>query len=346
MNSFTSFIFDRAIAKGLVRRNACRIFLSIATAPTITAMFALTGCAVFSSKIDLKKIPVVSIAASQANGQGIAPGDKSPLVVTVVQPDGKTLTTKDKVRWKDLALTSTVASANTKGVLTLSSDPRISEGQHPHVTITVPSHPDVKPAELDVPLRYDRNYTATFSGAPGSSGSDGQNGSDGTSGLMGSLDPDHPSAGGNGSDGTSGTNGSNGDNGGDGPEVRVLVALRQAATRPLLQVSVSSGKMQKLFLINPNGGSITITSAGGAGGSGGRGGRGGRGGSGGTGSPNGSSGSDGLSGQDGMAGWPGKGGPIFVTYDPGAKPYLDAIQLRNPGGPSPVIKEAAVGRLW
>jgi len=47
-----------------------------------------------------------------------------------------------------------------------------------------------------------------------------------------------------------------------------------------------------------------------------------------------------------MAGWPGKGGPIFVTYDAGAKPYSDASQLRNPSGASPVLKEAAVGPLW
>lgn len=344
----TSLVYPRftarpALAAHSIRRAAAIIFSS-------AVMLALSGCAVFQHRVDLKKVPIASIQATQANGPGIAPGDKSPLVVTVVQPDGKTLTTEGKghgpVRWKDLVITSTVASANGKGILTLPGDPRVSEGQLPHVSVTVPSHPDVHAAELDVPLRYDRNYSASFSGAPGSSGSDGMNGTDGSSGSMGSLDPDHPSAGGNGTDGSNGTDGGNGDNGGDGPPVRVLVALRQGANGPLLQVSVSSGKTQKLFLVDPHGGSITITSAGGAGGSGGRGGRGGRGGSGGIGSPNGSSGSDGLSGHDGMDGWSGKGGPILVTYDPGAKPYLQAIQLRNPGGPPPVLKEAPVGPLW
>jgi hypothetical protein len=345
----TSLVNGRSIASPTlaaqtIRRRTAEILFSSA------AMLALSGCAVFQHRVDLKKVPIVSIQAAQANGPGIAPGDKSPLIVTVVQPDGKTLTTEGKghgtVRWKDLTVASTVASVNTKGVLALSSDPRSSEGQLPHVSVSVPSHPDVHAAELEVPLRYDRNYSATFSGARGSSGSDGQSGLDGSSGSMGSTDPEHPSAGGNGSDGTNGTDGGNGDNGGDGPPVHMLVTLRQAANGPLLQVSVSSGKTQKLFLVDPRGGSLTITSAGGAGGSGGKGGRGGRGGSGGIGSPNGSSGSDGLSGHDGMDGWPGKGGPIFVTYDSGVKPYLGAIQLRNPGGPAPIVNEAAVGPLW
>jgi len=344
----TPLVYERSIASAaLAVQTICR---TVAILFSSAAILTLSGCAIFQQRVDLKKVPIVSIQATQANGSGIAPGDKSPLVVTVVQPDGKALTTEGKghgtVRWKDLAVSSTVAAVNTKGVLTLPGDPRVSEGQLPHVSITVPSHPDVHAAELDVPLRYDRNYSVSFSGAPGSSGSDGMNGADGSSGSMGSLDPEHPSAGGNGTDGTNGTDGGNGDNGSDGPPVRVLVALRQAASGPLLQVSVSSGQTQKLFLVDPHGGSITITSAGGPGGSGGRGGRGGRGGSGGIGSPSGSSGSDGLSGRDGMDGWPGKGGPIFVTYDPGAKPYVGAIQLRNPSGPPPVIKEAPIGPLW
>src|SRR6185312_11866261 len=322
----TPLVYERSIASAaLAVQTICR---TVAIIFSSAAILTLSGCAVFQQRVDLKKVPIVSIQATQANGPGITPGDKSPLVVTVVQPDGKALTTEGKghgtVRWKDLAVSSTVAAVNTKGVLTLPGDPRVSEGQLPHVSITVPSHPDVHAAELDVPLRYDRNYSVSFSGAPGSSGSDGMNGTDGTNG----------------------TDGGNGDNGSDGPPVRVLVALHQAASGPLLQVSVSSGQTQKFFLVDPHGGSITITSAGGAGGSGGKGGRGGRGGSGGIGSPSGSSGSDGLSGRDGMDGWPGKGGLIFVTYDPGAKPYVGAIQLRNPSGPPPVIKEAPIGPLW
>ena len=356
----------------------------------MAAIFALTGCAVFSPKVDLKKIPVASIDATQANGPGIAPGEKSPLVVTVTEANGKQLRTEGKgkgpVRWRDLAVTSTVASANAKGVLTLAKDPRSSEGRLPHVTIAVPSHPDVKPVELDVPLRYDRAFKATFTGSSGSSGWDGQDGTDGSSGSIGSIDLNNPSPGGDGSNGGNGTNGGDGGPGGDGPPVRVVVAIHYPPVQvsnaavnssavpsapatgvanpnpvaanapilaslpptsgPLLQVSVTSGSTEQLFLVDPNGGSLTITSAGGSGGAGGRGGRGGRGGSGGAGIP---SGRDGMSGSDGLGGnfgSNGNGGPIFVTYDPRTKPYLGAIVLKNPGGPKPVLNEMAVAPLW
>jgi hypothetical protein len=115
---------------------------------------------------------------------------------------------------------------------------------------------------------------------------------------------------------------------------------------PLLQVSVSSGKTEQLFLVDPNGGSLTVTSAGGSGGSGGRGGRGGRGGSGGVGIPSGRDGMSGSDGRSGNSGRDGKGGPIFVTYDPRTKPYLGAIQLRNPRGPAPFMNETTVAPLW
>src|SRR5438270_4669 len=236
MSSFKSLVFLRRIlASTFLRHNTYKSALTIFL--PIAAMLALSGCAglqlKLGMKVNLEKIPIASIQASQPNGAGIAPGDKSPLVVTIIEPDGKTLVTegkgKGKVRWQDLTVASTVASATKKGVLTLPRDPRISDGQLPHVTVTVPSHPDVR-AELDVPLRYDRNYKASFSSASGSpNGSDGSNGSDGRSGFTGSS---------------------------------------------------------------------------------------------------------------------GKGGPIFVTYDPRAKSYLEAIQLRNPGGPSPIVKEAPVGPLW
>jgi hypothetical protein len=339
--------FNSALHIQLDGRKASNSCMSLA------GLLALSGCAGLQMKlgmrVDLQKIPVASVQASQANGPGIAPGDKSPLVVTVIQPDGKKLTTEGKgkgpVRWKDLAVTSTVASATTKGVLMLPSDPRISDGKLPHVTITVPSHPDTR-ADLDIPLRYDRNYSATFSGASGRSGWDGRDGTDGTSGMMGSLDPDHPGAGGDGTNETDGTDGTDGTPGEDGPPVRVLVALRWSDPGPLLQVSVSSDQTEKLFLVDPHGGTLTVSSAGGAGGSGGRAGRGGRSGSGGVGTPNGRDGSNGMNGHDGISGSSGSGGPIFVTYDPRAKAFLGTIQLRNPGGSAQIMKEAPVGPLW
>src|ERR1700760_3836215 len=60
----------------------------------------LTGCAAIQvrlgSRVYLEKTPIASIAASLPQGPAIAPGEKSPLVVVVTQPDGKILQTEGK----------------------------------------------------------------------------------------------------------------------------------------------------------------------------------------------------------------------------------------------------------
>jgi len=288
------------------------------------------------------------MTASLPSGPGIAPGQKSPLIAAFTEPGGEVLTTegagKGKVLWKDITVAASVVMANQKGTLSLPADPRVSEGKVGQVVITVPSHPDLR-AELDVPVRYDYNFNAIFSGSTGSNGLDGSNGTDGMSGSMGSIDPNNPSAGGNGSDGSNASDGSSGGPGGDGPDVRVQVVLK-SGSHPLLQARVSAGRDERLFLVDPQGGSLSVASVGGAGGSGGKGGRGGRGGSGGTGTPNGSSGHDGLNGGDGSSGSSGSGGRITLTYDPEAKAFLAVIHLSNPGGPSPQFQEARLGPLW
>jgi hypothetical protein len=323
-----------------------RFFISLAT------MLAFSGCAgiqiKLGMKVDLAKLPVSSIELSQFKGPGIAPGKKSSLVVKITQPDGKVLMTEGKghgkILWRDIAVTPSVVTVNKKGVVSLPSDPRISDGKSPHVDIAVPSHPDLH-ADLDIPLRYDRNFAAAFAGVSGSNGFDGQSGSDGMSGSPGSTDPNNPSPGGNGSDGSNGTDGTNGGDGEDGPPVQVRVALR-SGDHPLLQVSVTSGHTENFFLVDPQGGTLTVKSLGGSGGAGGKGGRGGSGGSGGFGSPNGSNGRDGSSGQDGRNGSDGRGGSITVTYDSSAKAYLGALHLLNDLGPHPVLTEGKVGPLW
>ncbi len=320
-------------------------------------LLALSGCSAVQVKmgwrVSLAKTPVASIEASLPTDPGIAPGEKSPLVVAVTGPDGKVLLTegqgKGKVLWKDLTVTANVVSANKKGILSLPKDPRVSDGKTGHVTITVPTHPGIQ-ADLDIPLRYNYNFVSNYAGASGANGSDGTNGIDGTSGSMGSLDPNNPSAGGNGSNGTNGTDGSNGGDGDNGPHVEVRVTLRspnQSGASQLLQIGVlSSGHNERFYLVDPQGGSLTVRSNGGSAGRGGTGGHGGRGGSGGIGTPNGSNGSDGSNGQDGRAGSDGRGGSITVTYDPQAKPFLTLIHLNNPGGTAPVFHEDSVPLLW
>jgi hypothetical protein len=286
--------------------------------------------------------------ASMPKGPAVAPGEKSPIVVTFTTPDGKVLVTegkgKGKVLWKDLVLTPSVVSVSKKGIVSFPRDPRISDGKTGHVSITVASQLGVQ-AELVIPLRYDYAFVSNFSGSNGTNGTDGINGTDGMSGSMGSTDPDNPSPGGNGTNGTNGSDGQDGERGGDGPSVQIRVTLR-SGSHPLLQASVSDGHKERFYLVDPQGGSLTVTSEGGNGGSGGKGGRGGRGGSGGTGSPDGQNGSDGLNGHDGNEGQSGSAGSITVTYDPQVKPFLVAIHLKNPGGPSPVFKEESVAPLW
>jgi hypothetical protein len=287
--------------------------------------------------------------ASLPKDPGVAPGEKSPLVVTFTASDGKIYATagkgKGKVLWKDLAITATVVAINKSGIVSLPRDPRTSDGKMGHLAITVPSHPGLS-AELDVPIRYDYPFVSSFSGSSGSNGSNGTDGIGGMSGSTGSLDPDHPSAGGDGSNGSNGSDGQDGGSGGDGPLVQLRVTLR-SGSHPLLQVGVTSaGYNERFYLVDPQGGSLTVTSSGGSGGSGGKGGRGGSGGSGGAGSPSGRSGSDGSNGRDGNSGSAGRAGSITVTYDPQAKPFLAAIHLPNQGGPPPVFTEQSVAPLW
>ncbi len=318
----------------------------------VVSLISLTGCASvqvhLGMKVYLQKIPVTSMKVSLQGGPAIGPGQKLPLVVTFAEPDGKTLTTEGagqgKVMWKDLAITATVVTANQKGIVTLPRDPRISDGKVPHITITAPSHPDLH-ADLDIPIRYDEKYTANFSGRAGSSGMNGQDGQAGSSGSTGSMDPNNPSPGGNGGNGTNGSDGGDGGPGGNAPPVQLRLALR-AGDHPLLQIEVSAAGKQKFYLLDPQGGSLTVKADGGQGGSGGRGGRGGQGGSGGMGSPSGSSGMSGSDGRNGFDGQPGRGGLITVIYDPQTKPYLAAIHLSSSNGPKPVFQEATVAPLW
>lgn len=318
----------------------------------VTLVLAMSECTPVKGKLGWKvyldKTPIASVQASLPKGPGIAPGEKLPVVVVLTEPDGKVLQTEGaghgKVLWKDLTITPTVVSANQKGIVSLARDPRISDGKVGHIVITVPSHPDMR-TELDIPVRYNFSFTSNYSGSSGASGMNGSDGTDGMSGSMGSIDPNNPSPGGNGSDGSNAGPGGDGERGGDAPPVQVRVALR-AGTHPLLQVAVSAAGHQKLYLVDPQGGTLMVKADGGPGGSGGKGGRGGRGGSGGSGSPSGQNGRDGADGRNGFDGPPGKGGSITVTYDPQVKPFLSVIRLSNKGGLPPVFKQEPVPPLW
>jgi hypothetical protein len=317
------------------------------------SLLALAGCSAINIKlgrrVDLAKTPVTAIEVSLPKGPAIAPGQKAPLVATVTEPDGKVLLTegqgKGKVRWKDLKVTATIVTADQKGNISLSRDPRVSDGKIGHVAIEIPSQPSVTPAELEVPFRYNVAFVSNFSGAAGSPGSSGSDGQPGSAGSSGSTDPNNPSPGGNGSNGTDGGNGGDGGPGGNAPPVLVQMTRQPGAT-PLLQISVSATSHRRLYLVDPAGGTLTVKADGGPGGSGGRGGRGGQGGAGGSGIPSGNSGSNGSDGRSGDDGLTGRGGQITVAYDPSTKPYLDILHLSSRNGPSPTLGEQPVAPLW
>lgn len=335
------------------RKLAARYAFKFAISMAALLPLGICGCASLQvhmgMKVRLDKLPLSSMEATMPRGQAIAPGEKSPLVVTFTGSDGKLWVTegagKGKVLWRDLNVTASVVAVDKKGNLSLPHDPRKSDGKTAHVEISAPSHPDLH-AALDIPLRYDYPFVSSFAGSNGTDGMNGADGSSGMDGTPGSIDPNNPSPGGNGADGSDGSNGGDGGNGGNGPDVQVRVTLRQGA-HPMLQAAVlAQGHRERFYLIDPQGGSLAVSSVGGRAGSGGRAGRGGRGGSGGIGSPNGSSGRDGLDGHSGMDGSAGRGGPIAITYDPLVKPYLNALHVASPGGPKPVWQQEPVAPLW
>jgi len=212
-----------------------------AAACALAVLFAAAGCSGMKVKVGMKvplnQTTVSAIQVSLPKGPAMAPGEHSPLLVQLTQPDGKVLVTEGvsqgKVMWKDLRVDADIVTASDNGMLILNADPRVSEDQIPHVTVTVPSHPGLR-ADLDIPLRYDFKYTANFSGS-------------------------------NVIDGTSSS---------DGHPVQLRVRLRQADHR-LLQVSLRSGGTEDYYLIDPKGGSLMVRSDAGSGVWGGQGARGG-----------------------------------------------------------------------
>ena len=321
------------------------------------AAFALSGCesilVMTGARTRLDGVPLQSIAAALPGNGGLAPGAAARLSIVATTTDGRTLATAGtgdgKVLPDSYRFEASVATVDAGGVVSLPDDPRLLEGKTPHVRITA-AGTTAPVAELDVPVRYDVPYAATYAGTDGFSGSDGLKGWDGPDGTGGSIDLESPSPGGDGGNGTDGGNGGDGSDGAPGPDVRIWIAL-EAGPSPLLRVRASEAGRDHFFLVDPQGGSLTIAVRGGAGGDGGRGGAGGRGGSGGAGTPNGFSG---ISGRDGSSGSPGRGGAAgtaTITVDPAAAPWLDRVHVTNVdgdrrAGPAPTITVAPVASPW
>jgi hypothetical protein len=325
-------------------------------AAVAVGMLSLVGCGSLGVALGLRtrldKLPITAVSAALYPRPGLSPGKSGRLILVATGSDGKKWTTvgpgHGKVLFDSFTFDSTVVKVNGRGTVSLPADPRVSDGKAAHVHVVVVGHPDVV-ADLDVPLQYNVAFAGHFSGNSGMDGFDGTDGLAGIDGTPGSMDPANPQAGGNGSDGSSGGDGANGSDGSPGETVHLWVTLQPGPT-PLIQVRAVGSSHEQFFLIDPNGGSLSIDTDGGAGGRGGRGGTGGRGGSGGIGSPSGSSGNSGRDGQDGQPGSDGAPGKIIVTIDPSAQPYLNRLHFSNRGrgyaAPAPEIHTESVSALW
>jgi hypothetical protein len=101
----------------------------------------------------------------------------------------------------------------------------------------------------------------------------------------------------------------------------------------------AGGGRTRLYLVDPDGGSLQVLA------------NGGRGGSGGAGNPPGRSGADGTDGLSGFPGRDGAAGAITVTLDPTALRYQSRLELINrsgagKAGAAPVTSVQPVGALW
>jgi len=338
-----------------------RIGATAVAAVIVATVSSLTACSSIEVALGLRtrldKLPVTDVTANLVPGPGLSPGKHAALVVTATTADGKRYVTEGaghgRVLYDSFTFDPSIVTIDKKGIVALPADPRLSENQAPQLALTVVGHPEVK-TNLDIPVRYDAAFHAHFSGKAGSNGFDGMAGSDGSAGSDGVVpigDPTgQPSAGGSGGNGGDGRDGDDGGPGQPGENVHVWLTL-QAGDPPLLQARVASASRERLFLIDPNGGTLSVDANGGAGGRGGSGGRGGRGGAGGSGSPPGMPGLDGRNGMDGRNGQDGAAGTIVVSVDPQAEAYLGLLQLTNkngggtPGRP-PEIRVEPVPPIW
>ena len=360
----------------LVSPSSASLLASSRIGILLIGLVALAGCTDLAvglgMRMRLDKVPISSVSAALVSDRGhaavtaLGPGQSAELVIVALDPKGERFVTAGagggKVLLDSYVIEASLVTVDKNGKVALPADPSLSEGKEGHLHIALVGHPEVA-TELDVPVRYDIAYQANFSGADGLPGVDGFPGLDGSAGTDAPLPMVDPmtgqvgtqGSGGRGSDGGNGGDGSNGQDGSPGAAVQIWMRLAAASgdagANPLLQVKVSAGGRQNLFLIDPRGGSLEVSANGGQGGRAGAGGRGGRGGSGGNGFPPGFSGLDGRPGADGHTGGPGAAGTISVSVDPAAQAYVSSLSFSNHGGDgrpgqAPKISIEPVPALW
>jgi hypothetical protein len=239
---------------------------------------------------------------------GRVPGASIPLGIKLQKRNGGIIATKGylngKHPWGSFSVKVTGGEFQHHGNIVIDKECKLDEIV---VSVTHESYPELV-KELIIPMNYKGMVKAYITGKDGMEGAPGQNGQSSYTG-----------------NGTIGGQGGAGSRGEDGPEVDVLVALKQEAHGTFLVLDVTNmadySKMN--WKTNIDGGSIILIVSGGNGGMGGRGGNGGPG----TNSGNGGNGGTGGNGGDG-----GNGGKVTVRFKPSAKPYANLLTVQNPGG--------------
>lgn len=279
------------------------------------------------------------VATSDGPVTQIAPGSSVVLVVVATLADGSKLESyglgDGHTPWSDYAVVVDGGEFS-NGTLSANGDPRTFTDHTVSFTVSNVHDPSDK-ASLAMPVNYKADFVAQ---SWANSGNSGDWGREGTHGRDGSDDDE-----GSGGPGSNGGDGGSGQTGGSGTHASSMSVDVQLVTDPtfgreLLEVTVQVGGGERFYMIDPDGGSMTIYNRGGSGGSGGPGGRGGNGGDGGRGRNSssglrgqGGNGADGGNGGDGGDGGDGgNGGAVTITFSKAASKYQDQFHVYNGGG--------------
>lgn len=195
-------------------------------------------------------------------------------------------------------------------------------------------NPELK-SELVLHLDYKGEMLADFSGTAGKPGRNGQSGQRGDNGSS-STSP---------RDGGNGGQGGNGGDGAQGQDIEVFAKIKPdpILKKDLLEVRVKSKTtgVEQVYLVDPDGGKLKVSTDGGRGGSGGTGGYGGPGGSNSYSKTSGNGGNAGFAGNGGNGA---RGGSITVYLDPGTdKIPAGTLTFSNEGGAGGNRGQAGVG---
>ena len=273
-----------------------------------------------------------------------APGYSIPLKLCVGLSNGDSIilnSGRSKIYDADRISVQTLGGDYAKGYFRLSPYPGDFDKHRAGVIVGLKE--DTVPADSFLfTLDYRADYMLMIDAWDGSDGFCGTSGSDGSSSCHGE-------------DGAPGNNGSDGDRG-HTLEVYVDACYDSVLNCNLLKVRVDDMDSPDYYkyLINPDGGTITIRSAGGDGGDGGNGGSGGNGGRGVDGSfytvtvwindststeetrrdPGGPGGNGGYGGDGGNGGYGGDGGDIYLYATLNALPYLESVITQSVPGDS------------